>query len=244
MIYTTNNTAMITKFQAQSNTFVTQAKFSLHKPKNAPSICRVAFNQATSCGKLFLQRGKQAALFAIRANAAIFTLAYPLVLPFSMVSKGKARLYAAVTRWQFSTLILCLPPLTVEKLAAALSLNVKGKSIMISLTQNPPIQQAIPPKSKRNKSGFFSSIWRKGFPSIDAIVKQVSNRVLQYQFKREHIRAKFRQEWQVWSATIGHTAARCLAIVFAQCRTDAANGIYAPESIIAARVAEAKGVTA
>ena len=122
MIYTTNNAAMITKFQAQSNTFDTQAKFSLHKPKNTPSICRVAFNQATSCGKLFLQSGKQAALFAIRANAAIFTLAYPLVLPFSMVSKGKARLYAAVTDWQFSTLILCLPPLTVEKLAAALML--------------------------------------------------------------------------------------------------------------------------
>lgn len=114
---------------------------------------------------------------------------------------------------------------------------------MISLTQNPPIQQENPPKSKR-ESGFFSSIWRKGFPSIDAIVKQVSNRVFQYQFKREHIRAKFRQEWQVWSATIGHAAARCLAIVFAQCRADAANGIYAPESIIAARVAEAKGVTA
>ena len=110
----TDNAAMITKFQAQSNTFAAQAKFSLHKPKNAPSICRVAFNQAISREKLFLQQGKQAALFAIHANAAIFTLAYPLVLPFSMVSKGKARLYAAVTCWQFLTLILCLPPLTVR----------------------------------------------------------------------------------------------------------------------------------
>ena len=239
----TDNAAMITKFQAQSNTFDTQAKFSLHKPKNAPTICRVTFNQATSCGKLN-QVGKQAAPFAIRANAAIFMLALPLRCLFSMVNKGKARLVAAATTWQFSTLALCLPPLNCGKLAAVWKNQVeKAHSMQTQSTQNPPIQQANPSKSKR-KSGFFSSIWRKGFPSIDAIVKQVSNRVFQYQFKREHIRAKFRQEWQAWSATIGHTAARCLAIVFAQCRADAANGIYAPESIIAARVAEAKGVTA
>lgn len=91
-----------------------------------PTIRANAFNQAVSCGKLFLQRGKQAAFFAFCANAVFFTLAYPLVLPFTMVSKGKARFIAAATRWQFSTLALCLPPLTVEKLAAALSPNVKG----------------------------------------------------------------------------------------------------------------------
>ena len=73
----TDNAAMITKFQAQSNTFTEQAKFRLHKPKNTPTICRVAFNQATSCGKLN-QVGKQAAPFAIRANAVFFTLAFPL----------------------------------------------------------------------------------------------------------------------------------------------------------------------
>ena len=239
----TDNATMITKFQAQSNTFDTQAKFSLHKPKNAPIICCVAFNQATSPERLN-QVGKQAALFAIRANAVFFTLAFPLRCLFSMVNKGKVRLARAATTWQFLSPCPLFAAPSPEKLAVAWKNQVeKAHSMQTQSTQNPPIQQATPPKSKR-KSGFFSSIWRKGFPSIDAIVKQVSNRVFQYQFKREHIRAKFRQEWQVWSATIGHTAARCLAIVFAQSRADAANGIYAPESIIAARVAEAKGVTA
>lgn len=169
----TDNAAMITKFQAQSNTFATQAKFRLHKPKNAPSICRVAFNQVTSCGKLN-QYGKQAALFAIRANAVFFTLAFPLHCLFSMVNKGKARLVAAASYWQFSTLALCLPPLNCGKLAAAWKNQYeKAHSMQTQSTQNPPIQQATPSKSKR-KSGFFSSIWRKGFPSIDAIVKQVS----------------------------------------------------------------------
>lgn len=70
-------------------------------PQNQRKICATALHQAVSRGKL-LQTGKQAALFAIRANAAIFTLAYPL--PYlSLVNKGKARFIAAATVWQFST---------------------------------------------------------------------------------------------------------------------------------------------
>ncbi len=124
--------------------------------------CAVAFNQAASRRKL-LQTGKPAVSFAIDAIAAIFTLAHPLKSFRFMAGKGKARLYAAATVWQFPTPYPLLATPNRRKLGAALSANRKA-FIMQTATSLHTIQIQTPMHTVHAVANYAQgklAIWRK-----------------------------------------------------------------------------------
>ena len=101
---------------------------------------------------------------------------------------------------------------------------------------------ATSPKNGALPSGFLTH-WQNGVPAIEAVIAQITSRIRDYKRIREHIRAKFSNEWTAYSSKPHRhdlTAARELATAIAQERVDAAlNAAPAPH---AAREAVKQGI--
>lgn len=158
--------------------------------------CAVAFNQAASRRKL-LQTGKPAVSFAIDAIAAIFTLAHPLKSFRFMAGKGKARLYAAATVWQFPTPYPLLATPNRRKLGAALSANRKA-FIMQTATSLHTIQIQTPMHTVHAVANYAQgklAIWRKAqygaiyseFPAHEASSLKAAKAIIQSIYFHERV---------------------------------------------------------
>lgn len=153
---------------------------TVQRGKAVPAV----FNQAASREKL-LQHGRQAVSFAHRAKAVFFTPASPLHGLFPMVNRGKARLVAAASCWQF--LIPC--PLFAtpnrEKFWAALNRLEKGFTM----------------QTQAARSGFLS--WQQDtLPEIHDLIQQIK-RAKGYQAACAAVVSAYEAD----SAAYGHIAA-------------------------------------
>lgn len=147
-------------------------------------IVPAVFNQAASREKL-LQLGRQAVSFAHRAKAVFFTPASPLHGLFPMVNRGKARLVAAATNWQFLTPCPLFATPNREKFWAALNRLERGFTM----------------QTQAARSGFLS--WQQDtLPEIHDLIKQIK-RAKGYQAARAAIVSAYEAD----SAAYGHIAA-------------------------------------
>ena len=147
-------------------------------------IVPAVFNQAASREKL-LKPGRQAVSFAHRAKAVFFTPAFPLHGLFPMVNRGKARLVAAATGWQFLTPCPLFATPNREKFWAALNRPEKGFTM----------------QTQAARSGFLS--WQQDtLPEIHDLIKQIK-RAKGYQAARAAIVSAYEAD----SAAYGHIAA-------------------------------------
>ena len=147
-------------------------------------IVPAVFNQAASREKL-LQLGRQAVSFAHRAKTVFFTPAFPLHGLFPMVNRGKARLVAAATNWQFLTPCPLFATPNREKFWAALNRLERGFTM----------------QTQAARSGFLS--WQQDtLPEIHDLIKQIK-RAKGYQAARAAIVSTYEAD----SAAYGHIAA-------------------------------------
>ena len=147
-------------------------------------IVSAVFNQTASREKL-LKPGRQAVSFAHRAKAVFFTPAFPLHGLFPMVNRGKARLVAAATGWQFLTPCPLFATPNREKFWAALNRPEKGFTM----------------QTQAARSGFLS--WQQDtLPEIHDLIKQIK-RAKGYQAARAAVVSAYEAD----SAAYGHIVA-------------------------------------
>lgn len=155
----------------------------------------VAFNQATSRRKL-IQVGKQPSFLPFVQKRYFLRLQSPLI-PFSTVSRGKARPCRTGTTCQFPTLAFCLPPLNRRKFWDGVYSQVEKGNIMTP------------------RSGFHT--WAAdGLPDITTLIKQIP-RAKGYLAKREAIHQQYSKELSLFGVI--------LATIRAQIAIDKANRI-------------------
>ena len=147
-------------------------------------VVPAVFNQTASREKL-LQPGRQAVSFAHRAKAVFFTPASPLHGLFPMVNRGKARLVAAATGWQFLTPCPLFATPNREKFWAASNRPERGFTM----------------QTQAARSGFLS--WQQDtLPEIYDLIRQIK-RAKGYQAARAAVISAYEAD----SAAYGHIAA-------------------------------------
>ena len=152
--------------------------------RQSGKVVPAVFNQAASRRKL-LQLGRQAVSFAHRAKAVFFTPAFPLHGLFPMVNRGKARLVAAATNWQFPTPCPLFATPNRRKFWAALNRLERGFTM----------------QTQAARSGFLS--WQQDtLPEIHGLIKQIK-RAKGYRAARAAIVSAYEAD----SAAYGHIAA-------------------------------------
>ena len=168
----------------KTDAYLIQRRSRLTATVQRGKIVPAVFNQAASREKL-LQTGRQAVSFAHRAKAVFFTPASPLHGLFPMVNRGKARLVAAATVWQFLTPCPLFATPNREKFWAALNQTEKGFTM----------------QTQAARSGFLS--WQQDtLPEIHDLIKQIK-RAKGYQAARAAIVSAHEAD----SAAYGHIAA-------------------------------------
>ena len=180
------NNAMIheTLNPVKTDIYPIQRRSCLTNGVQRGKIVPAVFNQAASRRKL-LQPGRQAVSFAHRAKAVFFTLASPLHGLFPMVNRGKARLVAAATGWQFPTPCPLFATPNRRKFWAALNRPERGFTM----------------QTQAARSGFLS--WQQDtLPEIHDLIKQIK-RAKGYQAARAAIVSAYEAD----SAAYGHIAA-------------------------------------
>ncbi|XXQ68404.1 hypothetical protein ACKLNO_00585 [Neisseriaceae bacterium B1] len=136
---------------------------------------------------------------------------------------------------------LLFPAYTFSSVKAGLSNPTrKGKSSMISLTQNAPIdgaQSKPKPENTRRKSGFHTWQPENHAPSIQTIVMQIKRDYgADYQAKRAHIHAQFSREYAAYRSKYDAPAAREMAAYNAQYRVDSLLNVYRDNAALEQRI--------
>ena len=157
---------------------------SLTNGRQSGKAVPAVFNQAASREKL-LQLGRQAVSFAHRAKAVFFTPAFPLHGLFPMVNRGKARLVAAATGWQFLTPCPLFATPNREKFWVASNRPERGFTM----------------QTQAARSGFLS--WQQDtLPEIHDLIQQIK-RAKGYQAARAAVVSAYEAD----SAAYGHIVA-------------------------------------